>query len=386
MTPKPNWDSVQLFYSGDDYFRSALEAIDLAENEIWIESYIFNMDPIGLRFLEALKNASLRGVRVHLLVDGVGSFNWLVSLKNYCQKNKIHFRIYHPLPIRLSLLTKISWRSLRTLLILLRRANKRNHRKIIFIDQKIAYLGSLNITQVHSREFLAGQSWRDTGVKVSGEPLKILIRACVEVWRISKTDGLSIRPLLLKRWSRLKQTPSAILRLNNRIRWRVSLNRDLNRRIKNAKTRIYITNAYFIPRRSILRSLRMASRRGVQVCLCLPAKTDVPVVRMASRSLYFRLMRSGVEIYEYQNRMLHAKTLIIDDWATVGSLNLNHRSLFHDLEIEIVLLQKEHIESLHSQWKIDLQNSHKINFAELGKMNIFIRTIAQLVYWMRYWI
>lgn len=386
MMSKPNWDSIQLFYSGDDYFRSALEDIDLAQNEIWIESYIFNMDPIGLRFLQALKNASLRGVRVHLLVDGVGSFNWLVSLKNFCQKNKIHFRIYHPLPIRLSLLTKISWRSLRTMLILLRRANKRNHRKIILIDQKIAYLGSLNITQVHSKEFLAGLAWRDTGIKVTGEPLRNLVRACVEVWRISRTDGLSIRPLLLKRWSRLKQTPSALLRLNNRIRWRVSLSRDLNRRMKKAQSRIYITNAYFIPRRSLLRSLRKAAKRGVHVCLCLPAKTDVPVVRLASRSLYFRLMKAGVEIFEYQNRMLHAKTLIIDEWATVGSHNLNHRSLFHDLEVEVVVDQPKHIESMLSQWQIDLKNSHKITIEELGKMNIFMRVIARFAYWMRYWI
>ncbi len=84
--------------------------------------------------------------------------------------------------------------------------------------------------------------------------------------------------------------------------------------------------------------------------------------------------------------MLHAKTLIIDDWATVGSHNLNHRSLFHDLEVEVVVNQPEHIQSMLSQWQIDLKNSHKISFEELGKMNIFMRVIARFAYWMRYWI
>src|SRR3712207_2561187 len=101
MMLRPNWDSIQLYFSGDEYFRHLLKAIHEAKEEILVESYIFNMDPIGLRVLEALTKAQQRGVRVQILVDGVGSFNWLVSLRDYCKKNHLHFRIYHPIPLRL---------------------------------------------------------------------------------------------------------------------------------------------------------------------------------------------------------------------------------------------------------------------------------------------
>ncbi|MGZ5279697.1 MAG: phospholipase D-like domain-containing protein [Pseudobdellovibrionaceae bacterium] len=384
MILKPNWEQVQLYFSGDEYFRDLIQAIGQARHEVIVESYIFDMDPIGLRLLEALALAQARGVKVQLLVDGVGSFNWVTGLHDYCQKHQIQFRIYHPLPIRISFLKKISWRSLRRILFLLKKANKRNHRKVVLIDKQKAFLGSLNISQVHTKEFLGEKAWRDTGIQVIGGPLGHLRRACLDAWVTARREKLHLRYRLTILRSR--QKVDEILRLNSTIHWRYFLLRDLNRRMRTAQTRILITTAYFVPRRSVLRSLIRAAQRGVLVGLCVPAQNDILPVRWASRSLYNRLRRAGVRIYEYQPGMMHAKTLIIDDWATVGSHNLNHRSLTHDLEVEAVLDRKEWVENLVQQWDSDIQQSHQITAADLGRMTWVDRSMARLAYWFRYWL
>ncbi|MEZ0392057.1 MAG: phosphatidylserine/phosphatidylglycerophosphate/cardiolipin synthase family protein [Pseudobdellovibrionaceae bacterium] len=386
MILKPNWDTIQLYFSGDDYFRDLINAIHNANEEIILESYIFNMDPIGIRVLEALSSAQQRGVKVQILVDGVGSFNWLLSLRDYCFQHHLHFRIYHPLPLRLEFLRKISWRSLRRILFLLKKANKRNHRKVAIIDKKVAFLGSLNVSQVHSEEFMGPQAWRDTGIQVTGGPLAHLRKACLSAWVTARMEHVLLPRNFLLRRDRLRQKVDTVLRLNSTLRWRYSLLRDLNRRMRQAQSRILITNAYFLPRRSVLRSLIKASQRGVYVGLCLPSLTDVPAVRWASRSLFNRLLRAGVHIYEYQSQVLHAKTLIIDDWATVGSHNLNHRSLTHDLEVEVVLTRREWVDPLVERWDTDIRHSHAVTSDELGQMTWLERAFARLVYWFRYWL
>jgi len=284
----------------------------------------------------------------------------------------------------MSFLRKISWRSLRRILFLLKKANKRNHRKVILIDRHKSFLGSLNISQVHTKEFMGAKAWRDTGIQVTGGPLHHLRRAWLDAWVTARMEKLHLRHRLGR--IRVRQKVDEALRLNSTIYWRYFLLRDLNRRMRLAEKRILITNAYFVPRRSVLRSLIKAAQRGVEVGLCLPEQTDVLPVRWASRSLYSRLLRAGVRIYEYQPQMMHAKTLIIDDWATVGSHNLNHRSLTHDLEVEVVLVQPDRVRELSQQWQRDIQHSSEITLSVLGKMTLWSRSMARLAYWFRYWL
>lgn len=383
---KTNWDSIQLYFSGDEYFRDVLAALSTAKNEVFIESYIFNMDPIGLRILARLSELSASGIKVHLTVDGVGSFNWLPSLRDYCDKNHIGFRVYHPMPIRMRYLKKISWKYLRRILFFLRRANKRNHRKIILIDGKLAFLGSLNIAQVHTKEFMAGLAWRDTGIRLEGKPLEFLRRSCQRIWSRSRFLGRTFFKLRSRGSQRLRQHPSQELRLNTSVRWRVSLLRDLNHRIRQARERVLITNAYFLPRKSVLKSLRRAAEKGTYVAICLPAHGDIASVKWASRFLYFQLIKAGVHIFEYEPRMLHAKTLVIDHWATVGSHNLNHRSFLHDLEVEAVLTDEISIGQLLQQWDQDIKQSHAITLKDLGQMHWYYRMFARFNYWFRFWL
>lgn len=384
MIVKPTWDKVQLYFTGYEYFRDVLSAIAMAKSEVLVESYIFNLDPIGLRVIAALKEAQGRGVQVKVLVDGVGSFNWQTNLEAHCKALAIPFRAYHPIPFQPLILKKISWRNLRIFLLLLRKSNKRNHRKIFLIDSQLAFLGSLNISQVHTKEFLGQKAWRDTGVQVSGAALIDLKHAFDQAWLTARLGRAFLAGTIIRLKS--KQHISSSLRLNTTATWRFKLLRDLNRKLNAAKTRIYITNAYFIPRRSILRSLRKAAQRGVHVAICLPSHSDVWVVKWASKSLYLRLLKSGVHIFEYQPSMMHAKTLIIDNWATVGSHNLNHRSFIHDLEAEVALSDENSILSLVQNWHSDIRSSQEITLHTLGKMNIFERSLARFAYWFKYWL
>lgn len=381
--------SIQIYFSGDQYFQRALEAIEEARFEVLLESYIFDLDPIGLRFLYALEAAHARGVQVRLLIDGIGAFNWIRELQARTKAAGIPLHVYHPIPLLRQL--RLSWRGLRRGLLIFRRINQRNHRKVILIDQRHVFLGSLNISQVHTQEFMGKRAWRDTGVELLFPPdhddVRALREAFLDTWR--KSQGrrrlkiYSVR--LLRRLGKL-HPPHSRFRLNSRVWWRHYLLKDLLYRMRTAQKRILITNAYFLPRRSFLSGLRRAAKRGVYVGLVLPQKTDIWFVRTASRSLYYRLIKDGVKIFEYEPSMLHAKTLVIDKWATVGSHNLNHRSLMHDLEVETVLHEPRLVRKLISQWDLDAHQSRPITLEDLGKFSLLERALARVIYWFRYWL
>ena len=122
------------------------------------------------------------------------------------------------------------------------------------------------------------------------------------------------------------------------------------------------------------------------MALCLPEKTDVTIVQLASRSLYERMLRDNIRIFEYRPRVLHAKTIIIDNWASVGSLNLNHRSLKHDLEVEINFTQKAPLFQLAEQWELDIKEAKPITYKEMQNFSLAQRWLARAAYWLRYWL
>lgn len=358
-----------------------MEKIELAVREVRIEMYMFNYDELGCAVLESLKQARSRGVEVYLLVDGIGSMSFLDELDDYCRKNDIHFKIYHPLPLGLHFLQRSSlkiptWTSIRWFFTMFRKINNRDHRKVILIDQKVAFIGSQNITRVHSETLSKEKAWRDTGVEVQGEPVSQLVVTNNFAWNKANSEKLR------HSW-RLHEH---VLNLSARRRHRLSRVRHLIKSISQAKMRVWITTAYFLPGRRILKALENAARRGVDVALCLPAKSDIPFMKWTSRLLYDRLLKAGVKIYEYQDRILHAKTMMIDHWGTVGSYNFNHRSLIHDLEVEVVIDQPQWLEKLEKQWNVDLQKSKLIVADNHGYLNIFLRGLANIFYGFRYWL
>lgn len=394
LTPTPPLDDVRFFFAGDAYFDAVIDAIEHAQEEILVEVYIYDWDQIGQKLIAALGRARDRRVDVHLMVDGVGSITAIERLQSYCDEARIDFRVYHPplffsrlmfRPERQPLSRKMRAFFTR-MMTLLFYANKRNHRKTIIIDRKFAFIGSFNVTDVHSSRAFKERAWRDTAVRLTApaETLRPIVAAFQRAW-IRSRDLDQPRWRFRRRIRRERRPPLGIFRLNDTIRRRMRITRELRKKLRRAEKRILITNAYFLPRPSLLRILRTAAKKGVFVGLVLPAKTDVWMVREAGRTMLRKLIKDGVHVYEYDPVVLHAKTMVIDDWAMVGSHNLNYRSLIHDLEVDVMLNRPEDVRTLVAQWDTDVKASTALTLRDLDSDSALRRLVGRLVYLVRYW-
>lgn len=384
MENAEHWHHVEIFHQGDPYYSRLLADIRRARESVTLETYIFAVDNLTHLLLDELAQAQKRGCHIRLLVDGFGSYYWLPALRRECAKRNLSLRAYHPLPHGLGWFRRFFWMYFAVFKAwqLVKKLNHRNHRKIAIVDGKKAYLGSLNYTQVHSEKIMGPLAWRDTGVALEGSGVKVLVKAFGNTWRQSEYRGLM--RLLKYRRHRTKTVRHPLVRLNSTQRLRFSLYRDLRRRISNAQREVLVTTAYFVPKRSLLRTLKTAAERGLRIELILPGLTDVPVTRWAALEVAQSLMKSGVKIYEYQTRVLHAKYMVIDDYCSVGSLNLNHRSFLHDLEVEAVLNAPEDIANIRAQWEIDRQNSVELTLEKLRATSWPLRLLSRIAFRLRY--
>jgi cardiolipin synthase len=362
-----------LFFRGIDYFAALEQSILEAKYEILIESYIFHFDHVGQSILLKLQEAALRGVAVRLLVDGIGSIEDIPEIANFCKLCGITFEVYHPLPLQSQISHHsplLTYQSLRKRLALIGRVNKRNHRKLVLIDQRLVYLGSLNICAAHMDQ-PGLPAWRDTGLRASGSDVKLIKREMDVTWERA-----------VRFWwpaPRMRRLP-IWLRLNSRARWRRRTKRSLFHFITHAEKRILITTPYFVPEHRLLSRLIKAAERGVEVGVLVPHVSDVFIVKHASRAFYRDLMQRGIQIWEYMPSVLHAKTLIIDDYGFVGSYNMNHRSFLHDLEIEIVTKNTRVVDELLKQWQADLavSQSAETSLKRLRKRDRMLSWFFQL--------
>lgn len=369
------WTYTKIFYTGDDYFESLLGDIENAKQSITLESYIFDWDSLTQKVLNSLKEARARGVEVKIVVDGFGSSSAIPQLRSYCRRYGIDFRVFQPMPTIFGWLITYFWR----LSKYFKRFNRRNHRKVTIIDEKRAYLGSLNFTADH----VGPRGWRDTGVCVEGDGVRNLSVAFHVTYLRTIHRGL-IGLLTRLQWQPRLDTTTSLVRLNTTQRNRRKLYVDLLKRIRGAKTRIYVTTAYFLPKRSLVRALMKASKKGVDVRILIPGRSDVPVVKWAAFNLLHLLRRRKVKLYEYEKSILHAKTMVIDDIGFIGSQNLNHRSLIHDLEVEVVLKDKTSVDSLLAQWEIDLKSSHELSESQYKATSRILRVFYKLAFRLRY--
>ncbi|WP_080602391.1 phospholipase D-like domain-containing protein [Bdellovibrio bacteriovorus] len=376
-----SWSQVQIFHSGDDFFLSLSQDIRQARRSVTIESYIFAEDKLTKAILQELTNARERGCTVKIVVDGFGSYTTIPYLDRFCTDNGLELRVFHPLPYPLiwahQFVLKYSWRGS----LLFKRLNRRTHRKIAIVDEKRAYLGSMNFTQEHCASFVGDKAWRDTGVWVEGEPVKRLVLAFQISYLRTFMKGLLT---WVGRWRINEDIAHSVLRLNTTQRTRKKLYRDLLRRISHAENRIYLTTAYFLPRRSLLRALLKAAHRGVDVQLLIPGKSDVPMVKWAAFYIVRLLIQRQIPIFEYQKSILHAKTMIIDNEAFVGSFNLNHRSILHDLEVEVILKDPALLQNMLEQWHMDIENSKPASEKDFATPSWLTRILYKIAFRLRY--
>lgn len=392
-----HWQTERVIVDGDNYFEAVFERIDRAQTSIDFETYIFENDQIGLEVENRLARAVKRGVRVRLVVDGIGSSQWWQSRGNSLLDAGVDVRVYHPIYF-----TEM-WRRLLVDLKLaspqrkpmhyhfLRRLNRRTHRKMVIIDNEIAFVGSVNVAAVHcARYSLNTPSWRDTSLELTGRYVADLIHGFEFAWVRSQSlesieDSIQaqLRPrlrLFLPKRTKLNESP---VHLNFTTRLRRFHRLRFSKKIELARKRIWIQNAYLAPPSNIVRKLTSAALRGVDVKIIVPARSDVWFMTFIARAYYRWMHKAGIKIYEYQPRFLHAKVILFDDEAQVGSSNLNRRSFLHDLEVDVAVNSPESIGKISEQFEFDLKNSLEISRhstavgARIGRLLNFL---------FRYWV
>lgn len=373
-----------LFHTGVDYFESLLASICLAQKTIIMESYIFKNDIIGSRVIDALVNAKNRGVNIKVMVDGVGS-PFFRAISDRLDSAKIETKIYHPFPwhiwhwsrsvVKLPIILKSIY--------LLLNMPKRNHRKICLIDNRILFAGSLNIAKEHLPTSNGGDGWRDLGIKIELPHFNELTQVLEQCW-----NHRSIKEVLKDAFKKIGHDP--LIRLNFSRHRRRILHKQLLRKIHHAQQRIWITNPYFVPDDFLLRKLRDAAKRGCDVRILLPSRSDTLLpMPWAAACTYERLLQSGVRIFEYQTHILHAKSIIIDNWMIVGSSNMDYLSLHHNQEIDIRLSFQTTKDQARKLFLRDLKQSTEIRHESLKhhkSRRWFQRGFGRLMLILRYWI
>jgi cardiolipin synthase len=362
----------------DAYLASLLIDIKEAKNSISLETYIFANDAGGQLVAEALCEAARRGVKVRVLVDGFGTQTWGNQLTRQLEEAGVQTRVFHPLPW-------VVWqwgRSAHTphhfidkLIYLSSKINSRDHRKISIFDNRIAYVGSANITMHILKN---NDTWRETSVRLVDVNLTELQYAFEKAWL-----HLPLRKRILRYSFHYRES---IFRLNDSWRRRRRFYKSLIWQLSSSQKRIWVTNSYFLPNTLLLKKLLQASKRGVDVRILLPHKSDVFISSLAAMTFYSILLKNGVLIYEYLPCMLHAKVLIIDDLYSVGSSNLNYRSLRHDLEVNVILSSSVAKRALDTQYLIDISQSRTIDWQSLKKQKWYQKLIGRLILFGRYWI
>ena len=365
------WDSEAIYSSAKLYFEGLLCDIDSAEISIDLVVYIFSLDEIGLRFADALSNASQRGVKIRLLVDGVGSAIDAESIARRLSGAGCEVRIYHPLPwywgnYRWSLRPGSG---IEKLYYFIAAMNRRDHRKFCVIDSSVAWCGSFNICQDHLNETIP---WRDYGVRLTGDAVVSLIDTFDSVWFGRKNQNVSSRVL-------------RFFRSNYSLRLRRLSNRLLVVKIRNAKQRVWICSAYFSPSGAVIRAIKAAKAKNVDVRLIVAGRSDILLFPVLSSTYYADLLKIGVSIYRYQAGILHAKAMFVDQLCLIGSTNLNHRSFHHDLELDVVLSMPDSIGRIKLLLEQDMQNSLQLsqeNVMLWGRFMPFGWILRMLRYWL----
>jgi cardiolipin synthase len=384
------WTGEKLYFRGDDYFRDILKAIRQARRSVEIETYIFEPGKLGNHMVAALSRAKRRGVAVRLLVDGVGSPDFLAYYGPRLEKEGIGFRIYRSWPTFFSsIFHRFRWmkplRSLHYALSIWNSGKHRDHRKQYIVDGRRVWIGSFNVSDWHMERIKKKSSWRDTGIGLSGVKSLVFQLAFRAAWEDPwpRHAVLMYRRFLLQ-WL-THDVQGSPIRMTASRKLRRSFRRELLGRIATAKRRIWILAPYFAPTGPLLKGLVQAARRGCDVRLFLPGPSDVPMVRWASLVYFPALLKAECRIFEYQGRVLHAKTFLADSWALVGSANLDYRSLRKDLEVNVVPAEKKSLRELEKQFEKDVAHCREVTLTEVRQRPLWSRLLSTVFFPFRYW-
>jgi cardiolipin synthase A/B len=349
-----------LLRSGTEFFLDLFVALEEAATFICLEFYIIRADQTGRQLAAILQRAVQRGVKVELLYDYIGSFDTPASFFSALEEHGIRCAAFNPPPFRKGL----SW------------FDKRDHRKIAVIDCRLAYVGGLNIGDEYAGIDTA-RSWQDMGLCLEGPAAGELHQLFAENWQ--EASGLLSLPCRCSPAPVAGDASVAIVSggpHHNRSRIRATFLLGM----ACAGASIRIETPYFVPGPRFIRAMLRAVRRGVEVEIILPARSDVPLVRLVNRSYYAALLKGGIKVFEREGAILHAKVMLIDSsWAVVGSANLDQRSFHRNYEVSVIVASPEFGRQVEELFSAELACSRPILLLEHERRHWLIRWLEWLL-------
>jgi len=331
--------STQFYTVTKDAWDIMLDDIRQAKKTIDIEQYIFTIDSIGVKFVELLREKAREGIQIRLICDMVGSFGFYRSVIPELLKSVgIQIKFFNPIsPWRITHFSSNFFR---------------DHRKLMIIDETVGHIGGVGI-----QEHMA--PWRDTHLRITGPLVDDLHNNFEVVWKAAGKKWKYIRfpkpERFIKNFNLVINSPG----LGQR-----HIYHELISNIRNAKHFIYITTPYFIPDVILFRVLRLAAKRGVDVRLLMPQISDHIFVNHAREAYFTLALKAGIKILIYQPEMMHAKTAIIDTWATAGSFNLDSLSFVFNHEANISSTDKMFVDELKKHFSDDSLQTRAIVYEE----------------------
>ena len=347
-------NKVTLLQDGPATYAAMFAAIRNAKNHINLESYIIEDDEIGREFAGLLLAQQARGVQVNLIYDSVGGFDTPKAFFDRLREGGIAVLEFNPVN---PLAARGRWL-----------LNNRDHRKLLVVDGRTAFIGGVNISSVYSSGSVVGRrqsdgtsqvAWRDTHLKIEGPVVGELQKLFLGTWQKQRGEVLAAKDYfpalhpqgndIVRAVGSTPDDPYSLMYLT------------LVSALGNAEQQILLTQAYFVPDAQLLKALADAARRGVDVKLILPGHSDSSATFHAGRSHFHGLLSAGVRIYERNGALLHSKTAVIDGvWASVGSSNLDWRSFLDNDEVNAVVLGREFARQMQSAFAEDLKLSEEI--------------------------
>jgi cardiolipin synthase len=369
---------LRLFADSAPLFEAMAADIRTARQRAWIECYTICDDAAGQAIAEALKDRARAGVDCRVMYDAIGCLTTPASYFEDLAGAGVQVHAFHSL-----------WNVVQRFASL-RPFNRRNHRKLTVVDDRVAYFGGMNIVDqsgIGQRNLPASSGWRDVHARLDG-PQQAEVAHCMDVhWRSQHGQ----RRMKWPRW-RIKEMLAAkedgiwFFDSAPRIRKRRPANM-LVPLLRQARRRITVSMAYFIPVGPVLRELLAARRRGVQIEVIVPQQSDVRLVQWAGQYLYAKLLKRGIRIFERRDRMLHSKAMVLDDvWSVVGSCNLDPRSLRLNTEFLSVIRSVEAAHELRQLCQYEIEQSGEVLLDHCGRRSWWQRLRDRIAWSFRRWL
>ena len=363
--PLVSGNAVQILKDATENYPAWQAAIESATEQIFFENYIIADDAIGRGFVAALAAKARAGVRVRAIYDWLGARGAASpALWRPLLEARAEVRCFNP--PRLD--SPFGWLG-------------RDHRKTICVDGRVGFVTGLCV----SEKWTAGdgrEAWRDTGVEVRGPAVADIEAAFAEVWALT---GAAIPAAELSDRTALAPAGDMLVRVLATVPSAASLYRFDQLIASIARRTLWLTDAYFLGVAVYVQALRAAAQDGVDVRLLVPGVSDLPVVSSLSRAGYRPLLEAGIRVFESQEQILHAKTMVVDGyWSTVGSSNLDYLSFLHNHEANAVILGAHFARQLEDVFAADLNNAVEIELDEWRKRSLWQRTKELGSYFIRY--